>query len=122
MEPALFDVLDPVPLPCPVEALLCGPLRVGANDQAEFVRLGWTTHLGRPRRCGWHLMLHRDPDRGWTHLYRAVAEPGGGVAVLLDRALAGDARERLRREAGLHKAGTGPARLPPSDPRPGLRG
>ena len=130
----MFDVLAfPVPPSRPVEARLRMPLGVGARDEAEFVCLGWTTHLCRQRRCGWHLVLHRDRDGGcWTHLYRVMAEAGGGTAVLLDRALPGDERRRLRDEAcskGPHSkeapskgAGTASTPLPPSDPRLGLRG
>ena len=97
----MFDVLAfPVPPSCPVEARLHGPLGAGARDEAEFVCLGWTAHLCRRRRCGWHLVLHRDRDGGcWTHLYRVVAEAGGGMAVLLDRAAPGDERQRFRDEA-----------------------
>ena len=117
----MFDVL--VPPPRPAEVRLRAPLGVGTGDETEFVCLGRTVHLCRSRRCGWHLVLHRDREGGcWTHPYRVVAEPGGGVAVLLDRAVPGDGRERLRSEARLRTAGTGPALLPPSDPRQGLRG
>ncbi len=119
----MFDVLAfPVP-PCPVEARLRAPLVVGTGDETGFVCLGRTVHLCRSRRCGWHLVLHRDREGGcWTHLYRVVAEPGGGVAVLLDRAVPGDGRRQLCLELRLREAGTDPALLPPSDPRQGLRG
>ncbi len=119
----MFDVLAfPVPS-CPIEARLRAPPGVGVGDETEFVCLGRTEHLCRWRRCGWHLVLHRDREGGcWTHLYRVVAEPGGGVAVLLDRAVPGDERRRLRLAARLKGAGTGSALLPPSDPGAGLRG
>ena len=118
----MFDALAfPVPS-CPVEARLRAPVSVGAGDETEFVCLGRTEHLRRPRRCGWHLALHRGRDGDWTHLYRVVAEPGSGVAVLLDRAVPGDARRQLRDWARLRGAGTGSPLLPPSGPRLGLRG
>ncbi len=113
----------PVPPFRPVEARLHAPLGVDARDDTEFVCLGWTQHLCRPRRCGWHLVLHRGRDgECWTHLYRVVAEAGGATIVLLDRAAPGDERRRLRAEARSNGNGTGSAPLPPSDPRPGLRG
>ncbi len=119
----MFDVLAfPVPSSCPVEARLRAPVSVGAGDKAEFVCFGRTEHLRRPRRCGWHLALHLGRGGSWTHLYRVVAEPGGGVTVLLERAVEGDARQQLRAWARVRGAGTGSPLLPPSDPRPGLRG
>ena len=120
----MFDVLAfPVPSSCPVEARLCMPLGIGVRDETEFVCLGWTAHLCRQRRCAWHLVLHRARDGGcWTHLYRVVAESGGGTAVLLHRAWPGDGRQWFRDEARSKEAGTASTWLPPSDPRPGLRG
>ncbi len=118
----MFDALA-FPASPAVETRLCAPLVVGTVDETEFVCLGHAEHLCRSRHCGWHLVLHRGRDGAcWTHLYRVVAEPGGGVVVLLDRAVPGDERRRLRLEAHLEGAGTGSASLPPSDPGAGLRG
>lgn len=82
---------------------LVAPLRVGPDDEAEFVCMERRRdHLNRHRPCAWHVVLHRGggPDApSWTHLYRVVPEHGG-VLVLLHRAVAGDRRACLRRLAG----------------------
>ncbi|MBE7212069.1 MAG: hypothetical protein INR65_13695 [Gluconacetobacter diazotrophicus] len=78
------------------DRVLAMPLAVAAGDETGFLGFGMTRHLGRPRRCGFHAVLHRDGAGGaWTHLYRVVATRGGGRLVLLCRALPGDARAAL---------------------------
>ncbi len=71
------------------------------GDVAELVCVGTACdHLGRPRRCAWHLVLHRHRKGDWIHLYRVLPDHGSRVPVLLDRVLAGDARAVLRHHAG----------------------
>ena len=94
---------------------LCAELAVAAGDAAELVCVGIARdHLGRWRRCAWHLVLHRHggerPDGrnegDWTHLYRVLTEHGRPLA-LLDQARPGDARAILRHHA-LRRAGRMP--------------
>ena len=114
--PAGTDVLEPVanegsPRPSRGSpwASLCAPIPVGIGDMAELVCIGIARdHLGRWRRCAWHLVLHRQASGGrgggdWTHLYRVLHEHGRPLA-LLDQARPGDARVALRHHA-LHSTG-----------------
>ena len=91
---------------------LCTGLAVAAGDTAELVCAGIARdHLGRWRRCAWHLVLHRHRGKhlggrnggDWTHLYRVLTEHGRPLA-LLDQARPGDARTILRHHA-LRRAG-----------------
>jgi hypothetical protein len=122
VEPELFDALSfpDAGRPCPSDARLRAPILVGPGDETEFVCLGRHVHLGRLRRCGWHLALHRDPDgAAWTHLYRVLHEPGDRLTVLLARAGGGDLRHEWRHETLLRARS--PC-LPSSGPGAGLRG
>ena len=88
---------------------LCRRLAVAGRDAAELVCVGTARdHLGRRRRCAWHLVLHRRDGGDWTHLYRVLPEHGR-VLVLLDRARPGDARDALRHHAICHGLGHVPA-------------
>ncbi len=84
---------------------LCRRLVVSGGDAAELVCVGTARdHLGRRRRCAWHLVLHRHAGGDWTHLYRVLPEHGGTL-VLLDQARPGDARAALRHHAIRHGQG-----------------
>ncbi len=87
---------------------LCRRLAVNGGDAYELVCVGTARdHLGRRRRCAWHLVLHRQAGGDWTHLYRVLPEHGGTL-VLLDQARPGDARAALRHHALRHGLGQVP--------------
>ena len=84
---------------------LCRSLAVDPGDASELVCVGTVRdHLGRRRRCAWHLVLHRRAGGDWTHLYRVLPEHGRTL-VLLDRARPGDARDALRHHVLRHVPG-----------------
>ena len=77
--------------PAPDLALLLAP-----GDQASFVAMcDWTTRTGRIETSWLYVVLHRGHG-AWTHAYRVVPDRRPGhLAVFLERAEPGDAREAL---------------------------
>ncbi len=77
--------------PAPDLALLLAP-----GDQASFVAMcDWPTRTGRIETSWLYVVLHRSHG-AWTHAYRVVPDRRPGhLAVFLERAEPGDARDGL---------------------------